>query len=201
LRTAESRLRARIGDDGIATDGSGYRLDVAVDASRFEQLLNSPGGGADRLADLDAAVGLWSGTAFDEFRHEWWAEAEATRLDELRLVAAEDRAELLIALGRSGEAISSLGALIVANPYRDRPRGLLLQALVCEGRQADALRAYQDYRSFLADEVGTDPSPSVHKIEQRVASSAIDERRQVIERLRSIGRWSDDGGPQARSRS
>jgi len=32
LRTAVSRLRARIGDDGIATDGSGHRLDVAVDA-------------------------------------------------------------------------------------------------------------------------------------------------------------------------
>lgn len=199
LRTAVSRLRARIGDDGIATDGSGYRLDVAVDASQFEQLMSRPGVGADRLADLDAALGLWNGSAFDEFRHESWAEAEATRLDELRLVAAEDRAELLIALGRSGEAISSLGALISANPYRDRPRGLLLQALACEGRQADALRAYQDYRSFLADEVGTDPSPSVHMIEGRVASSAVDERQEVIERLRSAGRWSEDGWPQATS--
>lgn len=192
LRTAVSRLRARIGDDAIATDGSGYRLDVAVDAARFEALLGKPGAGADRLADLDVALGWWNGAAFDEFRHEWWAQAEATRLDELRVVAEEDRAELLIGLGRSGEAISSLGSLVAGHPYRDRLRGLLVQALACEGRQADALRAYQDYRSFLADEAGTEPSASVRSIERRVAASAGDERRAVVERLRSVGRWTDD---------
>jgi pimeloyl-ACP methyl ester carboxylesterase/DNA-binding SARP family transcriptional activator len=193
LRTAVSRLRARIGEDAITTDGAGYRLDVPIDAAHFEALLGRPGAGAERLADLDAAIAWWNGAAFDEFRHEWWAQSEATRLDELRVVAEEDRAELLIGLGRSGEAISSLGALVSAHPYRDRVRGLLVQALACEGRQADALRAYQDYRSFLADEVGTEPSASVRSIERRVASSVGDERQVVIERLRSVGRWTDDG--------
>lgn len=198
LRTAVSRLRARIGDDAIATDGSGYRLDVTTDAALFEELVRKPGVGADRLDDLDAALALWNGMAFDEFGHEAWAEAEATRLDELHLVAQEDRAELLIGLGRSGEAISSIRMLVAAHPYRDRARGLLLQALACEGRQADALRAYQDYRSFLAGEAGTEPSQMVRSIERRIASSPDAERRAVIAHLRSIGRWVDDDSPRAR---
>lgn len=195
LRTAVSRLRARIGDDAITTDGSGYRLDVTIDAALFEELLSKSSVGVDRLADLDAALALWNGAAFDEFRHESWAQAEATRLDELRVVAQEDRAELLIGLGRSGEAVSSLGALVAEHPYRDRMRGLLLQALACEGRQADALRAYQDYRSFLVDEAGTEPSQTVRSIDRRIASPSSDERRAVIEHLRTVGRWVDDGEP------
>lgn len=85
-------------------------------------------------------------------------------------------------------------AFIAANPHRDRPRGLLLQALACEGRQADALRAYQSYRKLLADQTGTEPSLNVQTIERRIASADGDERLEVIEHLRSTGLWNDDAG-------
>ena len=78
------------------------------------------------------------------------------------------------------------------NPYRDRPRGLLIRALASAGRQADALRAFQQYRSLLIEEFGTDPSPDVIRIERRVAtgwdgmeSAPIDERRAA----KSVTRW------------
>jgi len=192
LRTALSRLRSRIGNDAVVTEGSGYRVEAVVDASMFERALSEPGVGEDRLHDLKCALELWRGDALDEFRHESWAAAEAARLDELRLVAEEEHAELLVALGRSGEAISSLTRLVAANPYRDRTVGLLLQALAGEGRQADALRAYQHYRTLLADETGTEPSRTVQAIERRVASNPHGEVREVIDHLRSVGRWSDD---------
>ncbi len=195
LRTALSRLRARIGDDTITTDASGYRIEADIDATRFEQLIATTSTGAERLTDLEAALALWNGGALDEFSHEQWAEVEAARLDELALVAAEDRSELLIGLGRSGEAVSVLDAFVAANPHRDRPRGLLLQALACEGRQADALRAYHRYRSLLADQTGTEPSPNVRAIEQRIASGGGDERVEVIEHLRSASLWNDDADP------
>jgi hypothetical protein len=48
---------------------------------------------ATRLSALDDALSCWHGEAIDEFRHEPWAETEAARLDELRAIAVEDRAE------------------------------------------------------------------------------------------------------------
>ena len=158
LRTALSRLRARVGDDAIATEASGYRIEADLDATRFEQLVATTNTGAARLNDLETALAMCNGSALDEFSHEQWAQVEAARLEELFRVATEDRAELLIALGRSGQAVSALEAFVAANPYRDRPRSLLLQALACEGRQADALRAYENYRKLTAEETGTEPS-------------------------------------------
>lgn len=193
LRTALSRLRARVGDDAITTEASGYRIETDLDATRFEQLVTTTSTGAARLRDLETALALCKGSALDEFSHEQWAQAEAARLEELFRVATEDRAELLIAFGRSGQAVSALEAFVAANPHRDRPRSLLLQALACEGRQADALRAYQTYRSLLAEETGTEPSRNVQAVERRIASADGDERREVIEQLRSAGRWTDDG--------
>ena len=194
LRTALSRLRARIGDDAIATDASGYRIEVNTDATQFEQLIATTSTGVARLNDLDAALALWTGGAFDEFSHEQWAQVKAAQLEDLARVTNESRAELLIGLGRSGEAVSVLEAFVAANPHRDRPSGLLLQALACEGRQADALRAYRSYRKLLADETGTEPSHYVQAVERRIASAGGDERLEVIEHLRSAGLWSDDAG-------
>ena len=73
----------------------GYAVTCAVDAATFTDLLLQSPERPDRLAALDEALALWDGNSLDEFRHELWAEAEAARLDELRCVAVEDRAELL----------------------------------------------------------------------------------------------------------
>ena len=169
FRTAISRLRSRLGEETISTDAVGYRLNCTVDATRFAALLEHPDR-SDRLAALDAALALWDGEALDEFRHESWAESDAARLDQLRCVAIEDRADLLARAGRAGEAVASLEAHVGKHPLRDRARGLLIEALAIDGRQADSLRAYQAYRSLLAEETGTEPSAPVRAIERRVAA-------------------------------
>jgi DNA-binding SARP family transcriptional activator/tetratricopeptide (TPR) repeat protein len=172
LRTTVSRLRSRLGGDVIRTDAVGYRVTCPVDATMFTDLLAEEPRLPDRLTALEDALALWDGEALDEFRHEPWAQAEASRLDELHGVAVDDRAELLIHRGRSGEAVATLEAHVTASPLRDRSRGLLIQALASSGRQADALRAYQEYRTFLAEETGTEPSALVQSIERRVAAGA-----------------------------
>jgi len=170
LRTTVSRLRSRIGEHAIHTDTAGYRITCGVDATMFTDLLVERPDHPDRLAALEEALDLWHGDALDEFRHEAWAAPEVARLDELRALAIEDRSQLLITRFRPGEAVASLEALVAANPLRDRPRGLLIQALASDGRQAEALRAYQLYRTYLADSTGTEPSPTVRSIERRVAA-------------------------------
>lgn len=173
LRTTVSRIRSRLGDEIIRTDSTGYRITCAVDATMFTDLLVERSDDTDRLAALDEALALWHGPALDEFRHEPWAAPEAARLDELYCLAVEDHAELLIARQRAEEAVAALELHVIANPLRDRPRALLLQALASSGRQADALRAFQDYRTFLAEETGTEPSELVRSIERRVAAGSI----------------------------
>jgi len=94
----------------------GYRLRLdpdQVDAWSFPRLVDAAGAalaegdGARALEVVDRALGLWQGPAYGEFADDEWAEPEAARLEELRLVAVEHRAEALppgIDLGGPGRA-------------------------------------------------------------------------------------------------
>lgn len=170
LRTTVSRVRALIGQEAIQTGAIGYRAACPVDTDIATRLVAGGSGQGDRLAALEEALSYWVGDSLDEFRHEAWAQAEAARLDELRAIAIEDRAEVLIARSRPADAVAELEAHVLREPRRDRARGLLIQALAGDGRQADALAAYQSYRRYLAEETGTEPSEVVRSIERQVAA-------------------------------
>jgi tetratricopeptide (TPR) repeat protein len=120
-------------------------------------------------AALDDALELWRGDAYGEFAHESWARAEATRLTELRSGAIEDLAELLLDAGEWTAAIAAVQPLIDREPFRDRPRALLMRALADSGRRTDALREFQTYRVVLRDEVGTDPSDAIVRLDREIA--------------------------------
>jgi len=175
LRAGVCRLRNRLGPDAVATDGAGYRLVTSVDVVQFETLLQHHGD--DRLADLDSALDLARGELLDEFRHEAWAQAAVARVDEMRRLAVEERAAVLIERGAPGDAVAALEEHLVVHPLRDPAWCLLVQALAAEGRQADALRAVQTYRHLLAEETGTEPSPAVRAAERRAAAWAAARRR------------------------
>lgn len=170
LRTSVSRVRARVGAGMLETTRSGYALVGAVDASHFCQAVADAADADDRACALQRALALWAGPALEEFVGEEWADGEVARLTEIHAGTVDDLAEELTAVRRSVEAIALLESQIARHPYRDRSRGLLIRALASEGRQAEALRAFQRYRSLLADELGTDPSPEVVRIERRVAT-------------------------------
>src|SRR3954468_8699420 len=163
LRTPLSRLRKVLGDAGVETTATGYRLDADVDADLF----------CREVADgaLEAALARWVGAALEEFASEDWAAGDVARLTELHASTSEDVAAAMIAESRWADAVALLEAHVATYPLRDRPRGLLMEALAGEGRQAEALRAFQHYRALLAEEVGTEPSVEVREIEQRIATS------------------------------
>lgn len=162
LRTGVCRLRKALGDGALVAAAGGYRLTTDVDTQRFCRAV------AHRSA-LAEALALWFGPAFDEFAHEGWAAAESARLTELHAGATEDHAEELVTAGRWSDAVALLAEHVASHPLRDSARGLLLRALAGAGRQAEALAAYRDYRTMLAEEVGTAPSPEVRRIAERVA--------------------------------
>ncbi len=55
-------------------------------------------------------------------------------------------------------------------------------ALASEGRQVEALRAYQRYRTFLGEELGTAPSAWVTSIERRISSECCHDVAKLLKR-------------------
>jgi DNA-binding SARP family transcriptional activator/tetratricopeptide (TPR) repeat protein len=170
LRTTVSRVRTTVGPGMLETTSSGYALVGAVDASAFCQAVADAADADDRVPALRRALTLWNGPALEEFGGEEWADGEIARLTEIHAGTVDDLADALIEHHRPADAVALLESQISAHPYRDRSRGLVIRALAAEGRQADALRAFQRYRSLLVDELGTEPSPEVVRIERRVAT-------------------------------
>lgn len=109
--------------------------------------------------------------AFAEFADEGWCRPTASRLEELRLTAEEQRCQALLDLGRHGDATAELERLVAEHPLRDRFRGQLMLALHRSGRQVEALRAFQAYRHYLADEAGLEPTGELVELDQRIAIS------------------------------
>ena len=123
---------------------------------------------------LTRALGLWTGAALEEFADEPWAQAAAAGLEEQRVATEEARAEARLACGGFAEVAAEMAALIQEHPYRDGPRGLLMRALAGQGRQTEALRSYQAYRTLLAEEAGTEPSRQLRELESRIATGWSD---------------------------
>ncbi|MFJ6166676.1 BTAD domain-containing putative transcriptional regulator [Micromonospora orduensis] len=165
----------------LLTEASGYALRAdpdAVDAYRFEAAVGEAGRlvAAERpapaLEALDAALGLWRGPAYADCANEAWAVAEVNRLDELRMLAVERRAEALLALGRPDEAAADLPAHLAGNPLREDAWRLLAMARYRAGRQGDALAALREARDVLVTALGVDPGPELRRLESDILAQA-----------------------------
>ncbi|HEX6400536.1 MAG TPA: BTAD domain-containing putative transcriptional regulator, partial [Actinomycetota bacterium] len=130
----------------------------------------------------DDALALWRGPALADVAGESSLLAEAARLDDLRLAAQEERIEGLLASGQTGRAVGEAETLLARHPLRERPWGQLMLALYREGRQADALSAFQRAREVLADELGIDPSPELARLQERILGqdAALDLRGEPL---------------------
>ncbi len=82
------------------------------------------------------------------------------------------RFEALISCDRAAEAVADLRFAAMRQPLRDRTHRLLIEALHTSGRQAEALRVYQDFRRRLATDLGLEPSEDMRALEARVAADA-----------------------------
>ncbi|MFJ4205106.1 AfsR/SARP family transcriptional regulator [Streptomyces sviceus] len=179
--SAVRRALARVGEaEVIRTRPPGYVADLdasQVDARRFEELLTSgrsraAGGRAEEAAELlSEALGLWRGQDALEGLGQSFARIEAARLAELRLVAQEESFGLQLELGRADRTIAPLLAHVAAHPLRERPRGQLMTALFRTGRVSDALRAYQEGREVLREELGIDAGPELRALHKAVLTN------------------------------
>jgi DNA-binding SARP family transcriptional activator len=163
----------------LVTREPGYVLRIEhgqLDLNRFEGLVRRARAAlADRrpeqaAASLREALELWRGSPLSDLENEPFAQTEVPRLEELRVAALEEHFEADLALGRHRELIPELERHVDRHPLRERPRGQLILALYRAGRQAEALRGYQDARRTLVDELGIEPGSTLRALEQSILS-------------------------------
>jgi len=177
VQAAVSRLRRLLEPGALETRGRGYVLHVEtdqLDSARFERLLAEgraqlAGGDATTAAStLREALSLWRGPALGDLGASESVQADARRLDELRLVGLMDRMEAELELGAARELVPELDSLVAQHPLQERLRGQLMLALYRCGRQADALAVYRETHRLLRDELGLEPSRALQELERAI---------------------------------
>jgi DNA-binding response OmpR family regulator len=183
LRVHISRLRRTLSangvDDVLVTRPPGYLLDVpamSVDVVRYEDALRGARRAVEEgqlhqaVAGFRAALALWRGPALGEVAGSPFANSEAIRLEQSRLSCLEDCLTAELACGRHREVTPELEGLVHEHQLRERFWELLMLSLYRSGRQPDALRAFQELRNRLGEELGLEPSPELNQLERAIVA-------------------------------
>ena len=166
LDTYVYRLRRLLGHDRLSRASGGYVLRVEpgeLDVDEFEALVANAS-----VAALTRALALWRGPPWADVVDLPLARAEAQRLEELRLAGIEVRIEAQLARGGGAELVPELERLVSEHPLHERLLASLMLALYRAGRQTDALDAFRSARRRLVEELGLEPGPQLHELQQRI---------------------------------
>ncbi|WP_091368006.1 AfsR/SARP family transcriptional regulator [Geodermatophilus telluris] len=180
LRSALWRLN-KVAPGLVRASASTLRLaaDVRVDVRDLDDWARraiTPSGGAGDVAAPDGALlgDLLPGWYDD------WVLLERERLRQLRLQALEAVAVRLAAAGRHGEALEAAHAAVRAEPLRESAHRVVVGIHLAQGNVAEAVRAYEVFRTVLADELGVLPSALMTRL-----VSHVPRVRRALERQRA----------------
>lgn len=178
-----SNLRRLLRDGGadpvrvLASAPPGYQLNVAdtdYDLGRFAgaKAAGVAAAAAGRFEEasshLSTALAEWRGPVLDDLRDFDFVAPFATKVLEDKVAAHSARAEAEIACGRADAVIGELEALAAEHPYREPLWAQLITAYYVTERQSDALGAYRQLKTALAEGLGIDPGPTVSALHERI---------------------------------
>ncbi|WP_067716156.1 BTAD domain-containing putative transcriptional regulator [Nocardia yamanashiensis] len=180
-RVLEPDRPPRVPAGVLVSEPGGYALRLpaaAVDAWEFEALLhdyeqavrdtlNSPDS-ETRCRLLDAALARWHGRPYAAFEDAPWAAAESARLADLRLLAAELRADAALDLERPAEVLTGLHRTAAEHPEREETARLLATAQYRLGQQTEALATLRRTRDYLRNDLAVDPGPRLQALESAI---------------------------------
>jgi DNA-binding SARP family transcriptional activator len=178
VQTYLSRLRSALHDEGREylpeIDGSSYRLVVApdeLDLLMFRRLAEAARAAPEASAAFEQALGLWRGQPLADV-------GVLQRHPAVSAVAAE-HAALVLEHADTGAAgvLPQLRELTTWDPLNEAAQARLMIALASAGRQAEALRAYEEVRQRLDEDLGVLPGPALRAAQARVLQQDIPETR------------------------
>ncbi|HEX5608925.1 MAG TPA: AAA family ATPase [Solirubrobacterales bacterium] len=157
---------------------------VWVDAEQAASLIEAArlaakGSSWERVRDQAAAAIELLAPGFLPGQEGEWADARRREVEDLRLEALELAARSGLALGGAElpRAERASRELISRSPYRETGHRFLMEALAASGNVAEALRAYEELRVLLREELGTAPAPEVQEIHARLLAGEPPEQR------------------------
>jgi DNA-binding SARP family transcriptional activator len=173
LQNHVSRLRRLVGDDVVETVPPGYRVNAdpaQLDARRVEALILEARAqeSARRAATLRQALSAWRGLPLGELSSGPFTQSEAGRLEELRLLALEERIDADLELESYAAVVPELEALVEQHPLRERFWRQLMLALYGAGRQAEALATYRRAHRALVAELGIEPGQALKDLQRDI---------------------------------
>jgi DNA-binding SARP family transcriptional activator len=93
-----------------------------------------------------------------------WSDRKREHLRRVRVRALEVRGRVALASGDPGGAATDAEIVLDLDPYRESAYALLMQAHVAGGNPAHALAAYEQLRTRLAEDLGTQPSAATEAV-------------------------------------
>lgn len=177
LQSYVSRLRRGLAPSGvdITSEAGGYRCRTppdTVDLHRFRDLVALARTQDDQRAveSYAAAFALWRGEPFHELDTPWLNQVR-TSITAERRTAELDHTDRRLRLGHHAHLLPDLAARVAAHPLDERLAGQLMLALYRSGRQADALRTYQNTRALLIGDLGLEPGHDLKELHQRILAA------------------------------
>ncbi len=168
LRSALWRLN-KAAPGLVEVSGSALHLaaDVRVDVRDLDhwvrRAIASPAAPEDvALPDMALLGDLLPGWYDD------WVLLERERLRQLRIQALEAVAARLTSLGRHCEALQAAHAAVRAEPLRESAHRMVVSVHLAEGNVAEAVRAYEFFRTMLVHELGVLPTERMTRLVEHV---------------------------------
>lgn len=145
------------------------RLDTADLDERGDEALRTVASGdlATAADQLSVAIGLFRGEPLAGLPGPF-AQEERQRLEERRQTFRLERLKCLVLLGRFGDALDDLSGLSASDRDDESLTALRMRALYGRGRQAEALKTYEELRVRLRDELGADPGEELRRVHEAV---------------------------------
>ncbi|HEX4818494.1 MAG TPA: BTAD domain-containing putative transcriptional regulator [Nonomuraea sp.] len=176
--TVLRRLLAGVpGGPTLTRRGPAYLLTVepaALDVHVFRELAGRAGqafaAGEPATAStlLDQALELWRGPALTDVPVGRILAQWQVAVEEERLRALEEHAQVLLDLGATGRAAGRARELLDAEPLRERGHELLVCARYGSGDIAGALAALDAARRVLHDELGMSPGERLRELQRAI---------------------------------
>lgn len=164
----------------LETRSPGYQLDARACTTDLDDFLQwrriadgyADDGRPDRVSEaLARALECWRGPALADLVGPELG-AQAVRLEELRLVAREDKARADLRLGRYRTVLEELDPVVAAEPLREPTRALLMRALAGLGHLHGALKCYEEGRRLLREDLGIGPGPVLERLAASIRAAS-----------------------------
>lgn len=154
-------------DGGMLRLSEDVRVDLRDAESQARRLLSDDG-------EIPAVGNLsFAGEVLPDWYDEWVL-LERERFRQLALHGMEALGERLLRRRRYGEAADVALAAVASDPLRESAHRLLIRIHIAEQNPSEAVREYKLYRHLLNDQLGLEPSATLHSLMRQLGKAHAD---------------------------